>query len=187
MNKNPIFASLKKSNSIIIKMKKFILGVACTLALCCSAQAQTTKFGYINSQELLTMMPEMKKAETDLKTYAKSFEDQLETMSKEYQKKLGEYQAQEKTMTDAVKEVRQKEIQDLGARIESTQKSAEEKVVAKRQEIFKPILDKAEKAIKDVAKEKSFDYVFDTSNGSLLVYREADNMMSLVKAKMGIQ
>lgn len=168
-------------------MKKIILLVACTIALFSSSvNAQGLKIGHINSQELLSMMPEIKKAETDLKAYAKSFEDQLETMSKEYQKKMGEYQAQEKTMTDAVKEVKQKEITDLGTRIESTQKSAEEKVVAKKQDIFKPILDKAEKAIKDVAKEKGFDYVFDVSTGSVLVTRDADNMLPLVKAKLGI-
>lgn len=168
-------------------MKKFLLGVACSFALFSSANAQSPKLGYINSQELLMLMPEVKKADADLKVYAKSFEDQLETMSKEYQKKLADYQAQEKTMTDAVKEVKQKEIQDLGARIESTQKSAEEKVGVKKQDLFKPLLDKAEKAIKDVAKEKNYDYVFDISNGSLLVYKESDNLMPLVKTKLNIQ
>lgn len=168
-------------------MKKFILLVACSFALFTSVKAQSLKIGHINSQELLSLMPEIKKAEADLKVYAKSFEDQLETMSKEYQKKMGDYQTQEKTMTDAVKEVKQKEITDLGARIESTQKSAEEKVVTKKQELFKPILDKAEKAIKEVAKEKAFDYVFDVSTGSVLVTRDADNMLPLVKAKLGIQ
>ncbi len=160
-------------------MKKIILLLACSVAFLTSVNAQTLKIGHINSQELLGLMPEVKKADADLKAYAKSFEDQLETMSKEYQ-------AQEKTMTDAVKEVKQKEITDLGGRIESTQKSAEEKVVAKKQELFKPILDKAEKAIKDVAKEKAIDYVFDVSTGSVLVTRDADNMLPAVKAKLGI-
>lgn len=168
-------------------MKKIILLVACTIALFSSSvNAQGLKIGHINSQELLSMMPEIKKAETDLKAYAKSFEDQLETMSKEYQKKMGDYQAQEKTMTDAVKEVKQKEITDLGTRIESTQKSAEEKVGTKKQEIFKPIIDKAEKAIKDVAKEKGYDYVFDLSLGSVLVARDGDSILPFVKAKLGI-
>lgn len=167
-------------------MKKILLAIACSFVLLSTAKAQNLKIGHINSQELLSLMPEVKKADSDLKTYAKSFEDQLETMSKEYQKKINDYQTQEKTMTDAVKEVKQKEITDLGARIESTQKSAEEKVGSKKQELFKPILDKAEKAIKDVAAEKGFDYVFDLSAGSVLVSKPADNMLPLVKAKLGI-
>jgi outer membrane protein len=168
-------------------MKKLVLLVVCTVGLTTLVNAQNLKIGHINSQELLALMPEIKKAEADLKVYAKSFEDQLETMSKEYQKKMGDYQTQEKTMTDAVKEVKQKEITDLGGRIESTQKSAEEKVVAKKQELFKPILDKAEKTIKEVAKEKALDYVFDVSTGSVLVTRDADNLLPAVKAKLGIQ
>ncbi|GAA4454086.1 OmpH family outer membrane protein [Rurimicrobium arvi] len=169
-------------------MKRIIL-VACAAftLIATKVNAQSLKIGHINSQELLSLMPEVKKADADLKTYAKSFEDQLETMGKDYQKKIADYQGQEKTMTDAVKEVKQKEITDLGARIESTQKSAEEKVATKKQELFKPILDKAEKAIKDVAKEKGFDYVFDLSTGSVLVSRDADNMLPAVKAKLGIQ
>ncbi len=168
-------------------MKKLILILACSVGAIFSSYAQSNKIGYINSQELLSIMPEVKKADADLKAYAKSFEDQLETMSKEYQKKLSDYQAQEKTLTDAVKEVKQGEIQSLGARIESTQKSAEEKVGTKKQELFKPILDKADKAIKEVAKEKAFDYVFDTANGALLVFKDSDNILPLVKAKLGIQ
>lgn len=169
-------------------MKRIFLVACAAIALITTeVKAQTLKIGHINSQELLSLMPEVKKAEADLKAYTKSFEDQLETMGKDYQKKMAEYQAQEKTMTDAVKEVKQKEITDLGARIESTQKSAEEKVGNKQAELFKPILDKAEKAIKDVAKEKGLDYVFDLSKGAIIVSRDADNMLPAVKTKLGIQ
>lgn len=168
-------------------MKKIILAAACAFALFTTTASAQTKFGHINSQELLGLMPEVKKADNDLKTYAKTFEDQLESMTKEYQKKVTEYQSQEKTMTDAVKEVKQKEITDLGARIESTQKSAEEKVMTKKQDLFKPIIEKAEKAIKDVAKEKGIDYVFDLSTGSVLVAKDGDNLLPAVKTKLGIQ
>ncbi len=168
-------------------MKKILLFVACGFFALNVATAQTTKFGHIDSRELLKAMPEMTKAENDIQAYAKTFQDQLQTMSAEYEKKVKEYQAGEKTMTDAVKEVKVKEIQDLEGRIQSTNQSAQEKVEKKRQELLQPILDKAEKAIKDVAKEKAFDYVFDSSNGSLLHSRESDNILPLVKAKLGIK
>lgn len=132
-------------------------------------------------------MPEYQKAETDLQTYGKSFQEQLETMGKEYQKKLQEYQGGEKTMTDAVREVKQKELIDLQSRIESTQQSAQEKVGKKRDELLGPILDKAEKAIKDVGKEKAYDYVFDISTGTLLYHKDSDDITPLVKAKLGIK
>jgi outer membrane protein len=60
-------------------------------------------------------------------------------------------------------------------------------VQTKRKELLQPILDKAEKAIKDVAKEKGYDYVFDTSTGAVLVTKDADNLLPLVKTKLGIK
>ncbi|XZF14688.1 OmpH family outer membrane protein [Chitinophagaceae bacterium MMS25-I14] len=169
-------------------MKKIALFLAFGLLIgATTLKAQAPKFGYINSQELLQLMPEVAKADTALKAYAKSFQDQLEAMSKEYDKKVQEFQAGEKTMTDAVKEVKYKEIQQLQERMQSTNESAQDKVATKKQELYKPLLEKADKAIKDVAKEKGYDYVFDASAGSLLYAKETDNILSLVKARLGIK
>jgi outer membrane protein len=108
-------------------------------------------------------------------------------MGKEYQKKAQEFQAQEKTMTEAVKEVKIKEIQQLEERIQSTQSSGQEKVAKKKEDLYSPILDKADKAIKEVAKANNYDYIFDASAGTLLFAKESDNILNLVKAKLGIK
>lgn len=115
-------------------MKKIVLFLACGLLIGNMAFAQAQKFGYIDSRELLKAMPEMTKAESDIQAYTKQFQDQLQSMSAEYEKKVKEFQAAEKTMTDAVKEVKVKEIQDLEGRIQSTNQSAQEKVEKKRHE-----------------------------------------------------
>ena len=167
-------------------MRKVVLFLACLLFVSTGVFAQA-KFGYIDSRELLSLMPEVKKADSSLQLYAKSYRDQLETMGKEYQKKVQDFQSKEKTMTEAVKEVSIKEIQSLEERIQSTQQSAEEKVAKKKEELYSPILEKADKAIKDVAKSNSFDYVFDASGGVLLYAKEGDNILPLVKSKLGIK
>jgi outer membrane protein len=166
-------------------MRKFVLFLACGLLIGSTTFAQ--KFGYIDSRELLKAMPEIAKADADLQAYAKTFQEQLQSMSKEYEKKVQEFQAQEKTMTEAMKEVKVKEIQDLQNRIESTNQSATEKVEKKREDLYKPILDKADKAIKDVAVEKGYDYVFDASAGGLLYAKPTEDILSMVKTKLGIK
>ncbi|HTN45718.1 MAG TPA: OmpH family outer membrane protein [Flavipsychrobacter sp.] len=167
-------------------MKKIALAFFCAfLVFATSSFAQ--KFGYINSQELLSVMPEVRKADSSLQLFAKSYQDQLETMSKEYQKKLQEYQAQAKTMSDAVKEVKEKELMDLQNRIESTNQSATDKVQKKKEELYSPILEKADKAIKEVAKANNYDYVFDSGAGALLYAKDSDNILPLVKTKLGIK
>ena len=170
-------------------MKKFVLMLAATLTMGLAAHAQSAaqKFGYVNSQELLSVMPEITKAETDLKTYAKEYQDQLESMSKSFEAKLQDFQANGAKQSDAIKEVKQKELQDLQKRIEEYNQSSQEKINKKKEELYKPILERADKAIKEVAKEKNYDYVFDASGGSLLYAKDSDNIIGAVKAKLGIK
>ncbi|QNF31457.1 OmpH family outer membrane protein [Adhaeribacter swui] len=145
------------------------------------------KFGYINSADLLKQMPETKKAEASLQAFVNGLEKQFGGLQTSYQKQITDFQAQEKTMVDAVKQTKIKAIQDLEQQMQQSQASGQQKVAAKREELFKPILDKAEKAVKDVGKENGYDYVFDASTGSFIYAKDSHDIMPLVKAKLGIK
>ncbi|MGV3585732.1 MAG: OmpH family outer membrane protein [Adhaeribacter sp.] len=152
-----------------------------------TATAPNQKFGYINSAELLKVMPETKRAEANLEAFVKNLEKQFGGLQSEYQTKITEFQSQEKTMVDAVKETRIRAIQDLEQRLQQSQVSGQQQVAKKREDLFKPILDKAEKAVKDVGKENGYDYIFDTNTGSFIYAKESHNIMPLVKTKLGIK
>ncbi len=171
-------------------MKKFVLFLACGLMMgqVLFAQSASLKIGFINSAELLSSMPERTKADSDVTKYAKSFQDQIDIMMKDYQTKGQAYQKDEKTMTEAMKEVRMKEIQDLQNRIESIQQSAQEKLSNKKQELYQPIIDKVNKALKEVAKDKGYDFIFDQAAGSALLYgKDTYDITPILKAKLGIK
>ena len=53
-------------------------------------------------------------------------------------------------------------------------------------ELLEPILAKARKAIEDVATEGSFTYIFDKSSGNILYAKESENVIALVKKKLGL-
>ena len=165
-------------------MKKItFLSLLCILTLNSIAQ---NKFGYIDSQELLMLMPERKTAETDVQNFAKSLEAQLGSMTAEYQEKAQEYQANEATYTDLVKQDKIAEITGLEQRIQAFQKNAQQSLQTKEQELLEPILAKARKAIEDVATEGNFTYIFDKSIGSILYAKESENVLALVKKKLGL-
>jgi len=145
------------------------------------------KFGYINSAELLKIMPEAKKADASLNAYVRGLENQFGTMQKDYQQQITEYQAQEKTMVDAVRQTKIKAITDLEQKMQQSQVAAQQQIAQKRESLFKPILDKAERAIKTVGKENNYDYIFDTSSGSFIYANEGHNIMPLVKTKLNIK
>ena len=142
------------------------------------------KFGYIDSQELLLLMPERKTAEEEVQTFAKSLESQLQAMTAEYQQSVQEYQANEATYTDLVKQDKVTEITGLEQRIQSFQQNAQQALQSKEQELLEPILQKARKAIEDVASEGDYTYIFDKSVGSILYVKESENILEKVKKKL---
>ena len=163
------------------------LSIALLLCFTVAVNAQSNKFGHINSAELLQMMPEIKAADSTLAAYQKQLEDQNQAMLNEYQGKVTEYQKNEATMPDAVKDVKQQEVQDLQQRIQTFQQTAQDKFQQKKEELYSPILKKAEDAIKQVAKENSYAYVFDTSAGAVIYAQDSDDLMATVKKKLGLK
>lgn len=164
------------------RMKNIVLIAATLLSTAVFGQ----KLGHINSNELLLAMPERTAVENNIKKYAQDLESQLGTMTKEYQAKVSTYQSQEATMTDAIKQDRIKEITNLEDRISDFQQSAQKDLQAKEETLLKPIIDKAKKAIEDVAKENSYTYIFDSGVGVLLYQKDSDNIMPMVKKKLGL-
>ncbi|MEN0055025.1 MAG: OmpH family outer membrane protein [Mucilaginibacter sp.] len=150
------------------------------------ANAQT-KIGHINFNQLIDMMPETKTVTTQMQAYQKTFIDQLTTMNNEYTTKGQEFQKNNATMTDAIRTQKGQELQDIQKRMQDYQNTAQQQVDAKRQELGKPLIDKATAAVNAVAKEKGYAYVLDSSQVSLLVSPDADDMMAAVKAKLGLK
>jgi len=164
-------------------MKKIFLLLTAGLLFAISVQAQ--KLGYINTADLMEAMPEYTKAIDDLKAYQKTFQDQGQAMIKEYQTKVEAYQKEEATMTDVIKEIKQKEIGDLQNRLQDLNDSMGEKMDAKQKELMQPIMDKARKAIETVGKENGYQYIYDAAG--LLYAQDSDNVLPLVKAKLGLK
>ena len=145
-----------------------------------------SKIGHINSNELLELMPERTAAAKQVEQHAVQLENQLKAMSAEYQGKVSEYQNQQALMAEAVKQTKVKEITDLETRIQQFQQSAQEELQKKEAEVLQPIIDKAKKAIDDVAKEKGYDYILDTGLGVVLYSNTGDNILPLVKKKLSL-
>ena len=144
------------------------------------------KFGHIHSEQLLMIMPETADADKAIQEYSQMLETQLQAMYGEYQTKAGEFQTNEGLMTDIVKEAKIKEIQDLELRIQQFQQTSQESIQQKN-EVLSPLLEKAQNAINEVAKEQNYTYIFDISLGSIVYGEESRDIMPLVKSKLGIE
>jgi len=145
------------------------------------------KIAHINSADLIKSMPEVVTADKQLETFKGSLDADGKTMYTEYQAKVTDFQGKEKTLSEALKEAKVKEIQDLQKRIEEFQQKAGEDFEKKRTELYDPILKKAEDAVKAVAKEKGFAYVFDTTQPGIVYFDGGINILADVKLKLGLK
>jgi outer membrane protein len=151
------------------------------------AHAQT-KIGYINFNELIRSMPEFKTVSTAVEAYQKQFVDEMTTMQGAYQAEVQKAQKEAATMTDAQKSAEQGTLQDMQKRMQDFQSDAQQKIDAKSNELSKPMIDKAKAAVNDVAKQKGYTYVFDSSQGAaLLVSPEGDDLLVSVKTALGVK
>lgn len=166
-----------------MKTMKNILLVVLTIA---STTLFGQKLGHLNSNELLLAMPERTAVEGQIKKYAQDLETQLGAMTNEYQMKVQNFQTNEPTMTETIKQDKIKEITNLEQRINEFQQTAQQDLQSKEEELLKPLIDKAKKAIEDVAKEGNYNYIFDSGVGVLLYQKDSDDIMPLVKKKLGL-
>ncbi len=167
-------------------MKKTLIAMAiCLFAFGGNAMAQKNiKLGHINSQELMQIMPGRDSVQTVLQKEVADLEEQLKMMQAEAEKRINDYTANQAGWTDLIRQTKQREIQDMGARIQEFQENAQKQLQEREAELTKPIIDRAKKAIEDVAREGNYTYIFD--GAALLYSQDSEDVMPLVKKKLGI-
>lgn len=155
------------------------------------ANGQSPKFGHIDLQALIQVMPERATAETDFNKFQDELEGLLTTMQTDLQNMFQEFEKLPETTSELVKNAKAQEIQDKQQRIQNFSTSANQQLQQKQSELFAPILEKAKIAIEGVAKEQGLIYVFDISGTQMgvVLYKsnESKDILPQVKVKLGIQ
>ncbi len=148
------------------------------------------KMAIINTQELIAVMPETAQMQTNLTTLQSDLQNTSETMQVEWNTKLADYQANSSTMTDSVRNLREKDLQDLRTRISEFEQNAMQELQQKQQQLLEPIIAKAREAIDAEAKAQGIAVVFDNSAGvGAVIYSDSEqvvDILSAVKTRLGI-
>lgn len=162
-------------------MKKLILALALALPMIASAQ----KFGHVNTEELFAQMPQIATIKLQMDTIQSQYENQLAMMQEELQKKAQDYQAQEATLADGIKQVRQQELNEMYQRIQLFQETARQDVQKSYQDLIMPVHEKMSKAIQAVGAKEGYTYIFDTS-AMVYIAPDAIDVTPVVKKELGI-
>ena len=164
-------------------LKSLIVILLVTTSFALKAQ----KIAFIELDSLLSVMPEMADAKKASADHYKQLESTLTAMQKDLNDKLNDFQTNEKSYTDLIKQTKQKELHDLNQRIQDFQVQAQTDFQKKNDDLTRPINAKAKKAIEKVAKAKGYKMVIDSSVGVLLYSEPMDDIFNLVKAELGVK
>ena len=120
-----------------------------------------------------------------LKEYQLELEKQMSEMEIEFKKRVNNI-PHDSLLTEAKKQSIMMEIQMLEKRIQTFQENAQKELELKQQELSLPIMAKAQQAIKKVAAANGYEYVIDSSIGSLVVSPESKDIIKLVEVELGL-
>ena len=150
-----------KIKTKLIIMKRIIIIAAMALM---SVTAFAQKFAYVDFNEIVMLMPEMDEARATLEENSKTNEEILMSMYQEYQTKMQQYEQKAATWTQSVREIKEKEIMEIQARLEQTQQSLQAELQQLQQSLQAPIYEKAQNTVNNLAKAKGIAVVFEKAS-----------------------
>ncbi len=146
------------------------------------------KFGHVNSQEIIQIMPEFAQARTDIENLTKQYEADLKSMQDELQKKGEAFEKEEATLPDNIKQRRQQELQDMYQKIQQSYQDNQQALAKTQQEKMQAITAKVLDAIKQVGTAGNFVYIMDVSSGIPYISATlSTDVTADVKKKLGLQ
>ena len=144
-------------------MKKIIL-IAVMAMISLAASAQNITFAYVDYTELVQLMPEMDAAREQIEAASVEAQETYQAMMEEYQSKAQQFQQKQASWTQAIRESKAAELQQIEYRIQDFQQAIQQELQQTQQTLQAPIYEKAQKAVTDLAKTKGVAFVFEKSS-----------------------
>ena len=181
--KQEFHASKPKMN----QMKKFLTAalITATALVTTSGVNAQTKIGYISTQELVSIMPETAKADSNLQQYRTALIQNAQEKQSSLESAIEKFNKDSATMSVSVKDVKRGELQKMLNDLQSEDQRIQQQLQQRQQELIQPINRKAFDAVQTVAKENGYTYIFEKD--ALLVAPPGDDVLQLVAKKMNIK
>lgn len=162
--------------------------IALLLLLIAPMSVFAQKFAHFKSMDIIPVMPEYTKAQTDIQAMHKQYEDEIKRASDEFNKKYAEYQKEQKTLPQNIQERRQKELQELSEKGMQFQQDAQQQLQKAYGEMMEPIYKKLEDAVKAIGTNGGYTYIFDLNRTDIPYINESmsKDVTNDIKTKLGV-
>ena len=146
------------------------------------------KFGYVNSAEIMQVMPEFEKAQKELKDLEKMYTDEFNSMRTELEKKGTEFEKlQQDSVPENILKRRYEELMQLDERLRQYGQEVSANLQQAEQEKFITIQKTLRDALEVVGSEGGFVCIFDIASGIPYISKSlCEDVTMKVRAKLGI-
>jgi outer membrane protein len=184
MNFQSYIQNVELFNLNIKKMKKFLILILMLAPMSLLAQ----KFGYVNSAEIIQVMPEYAKALKDVQALEKMYTDEFNSLRTEFEKKGTEFEKmQQDSVPENILKRRYEDLMQMQQRLQEYAGEIQQNLQKAEMEKMTEIQQKLQTALEAVGKEGSYVCVFDVAGGVPFINTTlCDDVTAKVKTKLGI-
>ncbi len=170
------------------KLSTYLLLAGVIIAVAFWAPKSESKIGHVDTEYILKKIPAYQDAQSELDNLAKQYHEEIKQKAKIVDSLYKVYQRESVLWPEDLKRQKEDEIVNKEKEIKELQKKyfAPDGLLAqKREELIKPIQDNLYQALKEVAEDGNYDYIFDKATGEILYAREQNDISDIVLKKMG--
>lgn len=142
-------------------MKKLFL----ILIMCAPMAVFAQKFGHLDSQALLSTLPEAIRAQGELEALGKQYEAELTAMQNEIQRKMEDYEKTKSTMSASKQAETEQSLQELYNKLQQAAADNQQAFNKAQEEKLAPVLNKVRTAVENVAKKGNYVYIMEQTTG----------------------
>ncbi len=152
-------------------MKKIL--ITSILILVSSISFAQLKIGYIDSDTIMDQLPDVQDARQKLDALIQEWQSELNKLENEWKTKYDDYEKRKLIMSDQTRA----ETEAALVKLETDMAQYREKkfgtngeLFQKQDELMKPVQNKIFTALKELAEQEDFDFVFDRSGDIMILF-----------------
>ena len=152
------------------------------------AQNSLSNVAYVNTKEILNVLPEKARATEQLTALSNNYKAELQLMQNEYNKKYSDFITYQNSLAENIKLRRMQELTELENKIQQFMALSQKDIEEQEKILLQPLTQRIAEAVNSVGIEQNFVVIYDLADpGIAFVSPKAVNAGPLVKLKLGIQ
>lgn len=163
--------------------RKLVSSLSLFLFLITASTFGQINVGYMNTQEVLTQVPERAQVEKQMNDFIESKREEFQQRTKSFQDAVAEYQQNQANMSEAERQKQEQQLAQREQELNQFQQQLQQQIQQQRQKLLQPIYDRIDKAIAAVAEEMNLDFVLNeaTNTGEEVIFYASDGKLNITQ------